>query len=68
MILRGAYSGHFPVYDIAVRLPALGFAQRLRAIGVPSHPRGFDGIAGFRFLKRFTYGNFGDSGQFGLEC
>ena len=68
MILRGAYGGHFPVYDIAVQLPALGFAQRLRAVGVPSLPRGFDGIPGFRFLNRFTYGNFGDPGQFGLEC
>jgi hypothetical protein len=28
----------------------------------------FDGIACFRFLNRFTYGNFGDPGQFGLEC
>jgi hypothetical protein len=31
-------------------------------------PRPFDGIACFRFLNRFTYGNFGDPNQFGLEC
>ncbi len=68
MILRSAYSGRFPVYDIALQLPALGFAQRLLAVGVPSVPVGFDGIACFRFLNRFTYGNFGDSSQFGLEC
>jgi hypothetical protein len=66
--LGGAYNGLFPVYDLIVRLPALGFAQRLSAVGVPSHPAGFDGIACFRFLNLFTYGNFGDPGQFGLEC
>ncbi len=66
--LRGAYRGRFRVYEIAVRLPALGFAQNLRAVGVPSILTEFDGIACFRFLNRFTYGNFGDPGQFGLEC
>lgn len=66
--LRGAYSGLFPVYEIDVQLPALGFIQRLNAVGVPSIPAGFDGIACFRFLNRFTYGNFGDPDQFGLEC
>jgi len=30
-------------------------------------PPGFDGLACFCFLIRFTYGNFGDPGQFGLE-
>ena len=30
-------------------------------------PPGFEGIASFRFLDRFTFGNFGDPGQFGLE-
>jgi hypothetical protein len=68
IVLRGAYTGRFPVYYIAVQLPALGFVQRLNAVGVPSVPRGFDGIACFRFLNRFTYGNFGDPDQFGLEC
>jgi hypothetical protein len=66
--LSGAYSGRFPVYYIAVQLPALGFAPRLPVVGVPSVPAGFDGIACFRFLNRFTYGNFGDPGHFGLEC
>jgi hypothetical protein len=66
--LRGAYTGHFWVYEIAVQLPALRFAQPLHAVGVPSVPTRFDGIAAFRFLNRFTYGNFGDPGQFGLEC
>lgn len=66
--LGGAYVGAFPVYDLAVQLPVLGFAQTVRAVGVPSVPSGFDGIACFRFLNRFAYGNFGDPGQFGLEC
>jgi hypothetical protein len=37
------------------------------AVGVQTPPTGFDGIACFRFLNRFTYGNFGSSTQFGLE-
>lgn len=66
--LRGAYAGSFPVYVLPVKLSALGFDQNVRAVGVPSVPFGFDGIACFRFLNRFTYGNFGDPSQFGLEC
>lgn len=66
--LGGAYSGSFPTYSLAVQLPALGFNQIVRVVGVPSVPVGFDGIACFRFLNRFTYGNFGDPNQFGLEC
>ena len=65
--LGGAYVGTFPVYDISVRLPALGFDQRLHVVAVPSVLSGFDGIASFRFLNRLTYGNFGDPAQFGLE-
>ena len=66
--LRGAYTGSFPTYDLPVRIPALGFDEILRVVAVPSVPAEFDGIACFRFLNRFTYGNFGDPGQFGLEC
>jgi hypothetical protein len=66
--LGGAYVGSYPIYDIPVRIPALGFDQGLRAVGVPSVPAGLDGIACFAFLNRFTYGNFGDPSQFGLEC
>jgi hypothetical protein len=65
--LGGAYAGSFPTNALRVRLPALGFDQNLRAVGVPSVPAGFDGIACFSFLNRFTYGNFGDPSQFGLE-
>jgi len=66
--LGGAYIGSFPLYDLPVQVPALGFNRIVRAVGVPSVPKHFDGIAGFPFLNRFTYGNFGDPGQFGLEC
>lgn len=67
VMLRGAFTGTFPTYDILVRIPAIGFNQRIRVVGVPSAPPGFDGIACFAFLNRFTYGNFGNPGQFGLE-
>jgi hypothetical protein len=66
--LGGAYSGSFPTYTLPVQLSALGFDRDLCAVGVPSVPAGFDGIACFSFLNRFTYGNFGDPSQFGLEC
>jgi hypothetical protein len=66
--LGGTYVGSFARYELAVAIPALGFNLRLLAVGVPSFPVGFDGIACFAFLNRFTYGNFGDPGQFGLEC
>jgi hypothetical protein len=66
--LGGAYVGSFPTYMIRVKIPSLGFDKNVRAVGVPSAPEGFDGIACFSFLNRFTYGNFGDQMQFGLEC
>lgn len=65
--LSGAYVGPFPLYDVAVQIPALAFATNLRVVGVPSAPAGFDGIACFSFLNRFHYGNFGNSMAFGLE-
>lgn len=67
VILGGAYSGAFPVYLIQVEIPALGFDQSVPVVAVPACPAGFDGIACFRFLSRFTYSNFSDSGCFGLE-
>jgi hypothetical protein len=65
--LGGAYTGSFPVYLLRVQVPQLGFDRYLRAVGVPQTPTDLDGIACFRFLNRFTYGNFGDSTRFGLE-
>ena len=66
-LLGGAYTGSYPVYLVQVRIPLLGFDQAVPAVGVPAGPAGFDGIACFQFLNRFTYGNFADPGQFGLE-
>jgi hypothetical protein len=65
--LGGAYVGAFPLYDVSVQLPALGFAKNLRAVGVPSISTPFDGIACFSFLNRFHYGNFADRKIFALE-
>jgi hypothetical protein len=67
IVLGGAYAGAFPVYLIRVQIPALGFDRRIPAVGVQQTPAGFGGIACFRFLNRFTYGNFGDPIAFGLE-
>ena len=66
--LGGVYTGSFLVYDLRVSLLGLGFDHHLRVVGVPTVPAGFHGLACFSFLNRFTYGNFGDPGQFGLEC
>jgi hypothetical protein len=65
--LGGAYTGSYPVYLIGVRIPLFGFHQAVPTVGVPSPPAGFDGIACFRFLNRFSYGNFANQSQFGLE-
>jgi hypothetical protein len=65
--LGGAYVGSYPVYAVRVQIQALGFDQHLRVVGVPTVPPGLDGLAGFRFLNRFSYGNFGDPSKFGLE-
>src|SRR5262245_9133173 len=50
--LGGAYAGSFPLYDLIVQVPALGFAKNLRVVGVPAVSV-FDGIACFGFLNRF---------------
>jgi len=65
--LAGAYAGVFPVYLLPLQISALGFSEDVRAVGVPSVLAGFDGIACFKFLNRFQFGNFGDSKLFGLE-
>ena len=65
--LGGAFSGQFPVFLVEVNIPALNFLDSVPIVGVKQVPPDFDGIACFRFLNRFHYGNFGDSGKFGLE-
>jgi hypothetical protein len=66
IVLGGAYTGSFTSYSLRVQIPGLAFDQTLEVVAVPA-TFGFAGIACFRFLNRFTYGNFGDPGQFGLE-
>jgi len=65
--LTGAYSGQFPLYQLLVQVPELGFSTPVQVVGVPTTPKGFQGYACFRFLNRFTYGNFGNPAEFGLE-
>jgi hypothetical protein len=65
--LHGAYKGVFPLYLLRVLIPALGFDEVVPVVAAPVDLTGFDGIARFRFLNRFGYGNFGNPNQFGLE-
>jgi hypothetical protein len=65
--LGGAYTGSYPLYLIRVEIPLLTFTRRVLVVGVPDPPRDLQGIACFRFLNRFTYGNFGNPGEFALE-
>lgn len=65
--LAGAYTGSFPIYLLEVCIPQLSFTEPVPTVGVPGLPAGFDGIAGFKFLNRFNYGNFGDPMGFGIE-
>ncbi len=48
-------------------MPGLNVEEPINVVAVPSAPQGFDGIACFRFLRRFNYGNFGDPDAFGLD-
>jgi hypothetical protein len=65
--LGGSYVGSYPLYALRVQIPVLGFDREVSVVGVSRVPVGFDRLACFPFLNRFTYGNFGDPGQFGLE-
>ncbi len=67
--LGGAITGQFTIYPVWIEIPALSIVQEVAVVAVPTAqlPFGLDGIAAFRFLNSFTYGNFGDPNQFGLE-
>jgi hypothetical protein len=67
VVLGGAYAGSFPIFLLRVQIQSLSFDRFVPVVGVSQCPHGLGGIAGFRFLNRFTYGNFGDVGGFGLE-
>src|SRR5271169_4046549 len=65
--LTGAYAGGpYYLFSVRVQIPALTFDADLCAVGVPVVPDGFRGVAGFRLLNRFDYGNFGNPALFGL--
>ena len=65
--LRGAFQGNHLVYMVRLRVAQLKFDRYVRAVAAPSLPPGLDGIAGFRFLSQFTYGNLGGRDTFGSE-
>ncbi len=65
--LSGAHSGHYLLFEVRVQIPALSFDADLSVVGVPTVPDGFKGVAGFRLLNRFDYGNFGNPALFGIE-
>ena len=58
---------NIPFTSSGFRFLKLDLTSPVEVVGVPTNPRGFEGIAGFRFLNRFTYGNFGNPAEFGLE-
>jgi hypothetical protein len=51
---------------LELRIPEIGFAAMTVAVGIDRPPERFDGIAAFRFLNRFEYGDLGGQDQFGL--
>jgi hypothetical protein len=65
--LTGAYAGQYMCYRLHVQVPELGFDAPVPVVGVPANLSGFEGVAAFRFLNRFSYGNFGNPAEFGLE-
>src|SRR5262245_25832412 len=65
--LSGAYTGRYPLFVVRLQIPAIRYDDDVLAVGVPAVPEGFRGTAGFRFLNRFDYGNFGNPALFGLE-
>jgi hypothetical protein len=68
--LGGAIVGTYPIYAVQVEIPELTVARRIRVVAVPDTacPAGLHGIACFRFLTSFPYGNFGARQRFGLEA
>jgi hypothetical protein len=65
--LKRAYGGPHNVYLVRVQIPELAFDRYLSVAGISTPPQGFHGVACFCFLNGFSYGNFGDPGQYGLE-
>ncbi len=67
--MGGAIRGAFSIFSVEIEIPALNLSRFVDAAGVPTTNffPGYDGFALFRFLNAFTYGNFGNPNEFGLE-
>ncbi len=66
----GFVRGNFEIQLVPIVIPALNVSRLAAALLIPANelPRGLDGIAGFRLLNAFSYGNFRDPKRFGLEA
>ena len=66
----GFVRGNFEIQLVPIVIPALNVARLATALLIPPSelPQGLSGIAGFRLLNKFSYGNFGDPKRFGLEA
>jgi hypothetical protein len=69
MVSSGAIRGEFPTASVWIELPTLDVSRPVAVMTVPfaQLPQDLDGIVTYRFLNSFTFGNFGDKTQFGLE-
>jgi len=67
--VSGALQGRMTVFSLQLQIPRLGVDLSVDALSAPSSSLigGLDGIAAFRFLNSFSYGNFGSPHEFGLE-
>ena len=65
----GAIEGRFKVYALDIIVPALHLVSLVNVMAVPAEilPDGLQGVACFRFLNSFSYGNFGNPAEFALE-
>ena len=65
----GAIEGSFEVRSVGISIPKLNLVRRINVMVVPAEtlPDGLGGIACFRFLNSFTYGNGGNPAEFVLE-
>ncbi len=67
--VSGALQGQLQIHKIQLQIPALNVNRFVGALSAPASSllMGLDGIAAFRFLNLFSFGNFGNPGEFGLE-
>ena len=65
----GAFQGEFPIRAVEIEMPTFKLRRMADALIVPDLGAfgDFDGLAAFRLLNSFTYGNFGNPAEFGLE-